>query len=36
MSNTSLMFPECVCEVMAQNTPHIFLYSMLKLPLFEG
>jgi len=27
---------ECVCEVLAQNTPQIFLYSMLKLSLFEG
>ena len=30
------MSPECVCEVLAQNTPQIFLYSMLKLSLFEG
>ena len=29
------MSPECVCEVLAQNTPQIFLYSMLKLSLFE-
>jgi len=32
----TLMSPECVCEVSTQNTPHIFLYSMLKLSLFEG
>jgi len=31
-----LMSPECVCEYLAQNTPHIFLYSMFKLLLFEG
>ena len=30
------MSPECVCEVLAQNTPQIFLYSMLELSLFEG
>jgi len=27
------MSPECVCEVLAQNTPQIMFYSMLKLPL---
>jgi len=31
--NKSLM---CVCKVLAQNTPQIFVYSMLKLLLFEG
>ena len=30
------MSPECVFEVLAQNTQQIFLYSMLKLSLFEG
>ena len=30
------MSPECVCEVLAQNTPQIYLYSMLKLSLFKG
>jgi len=30
------MSPECVCEVLAQITPQIFLYSMVKLSLFEG
>jgi len=30
------MSPECVCEVLAQYTPQIFLYSMLKLSIFEG
>jgi len=30
------MSPECVCEVLAQNTPSIFLYRMLNLSLFEG
>jgi len=30
------MSPECVCEALAQNTSQIFLYSMLKLSLFEG
>jgi len=30
------MSPECVCEVLAQKTPQIFLYSMLNLSLFEG
>jgi len=30
------MSPECLCEVLAQNTPQIFLYRMLKLSLFEG
>jgi len=28
------MSQECVCEVLAQNTPQIFLYSILKLSLF--
>jgi len=27
------MSPECVCEVLAQNTQQINLYSLLKLPL---
>jgi len=30
------MSPECVCEVLAQNTPQIFLYSILNFSLFEG
>jgi hypothetical protein len=32
------MSPECVyvCEVLAQNTPQITCYSMLKLPLLGG
>jgi len=30
------MSPECVCEVLAQNTTQIFLYSMLNFSLFEG
>jgi len=30
------MSSESVCEVLEQNTPQIFLYSMLKLSLFEG
>jgi len=30
------MSAECVCDVLAQNTPQIILYSMLKLSLFEG
>jgi len=30
------MSPECVCEVLAQQTQQIFLNSMLKLSLFEG
>jgi len=30
------MSPECVCEVLAQHTPQIFIYSMLKLSPFEG
>jgi len=29
------MSSECVWEVLAQNTPEIFLYSMLKLSLFD-
>ncbi len=29
------MFPECVCEVLAQNTQQIIFYSLLKLPLLE-
>ncbi len=27
------MSPECVCEVLAQNTRQIIFYSLLKLPL---
>ncbi len=27
------MFPECVCEDLAQNTPQIIFYSSFKLPL---
>lgn len=27
------MSPECVCEVLAQNTLQIIFYSLLKLPL---
>jgi len=30
------MSSACISEVLAQNTPQIFLYSMLKLLLFEG
>jgi len=30
------MPPECLCEVLAQNTPQIFLCRMLKLSLFAG
>ncbi len=26
------MSPECVCKVLAQNTPHMFIYSLLKWP----
>jgi len=29
------MSPVCVCEVLAQNIPQTFLYSKLKLTLFE-
>jgi len=29
------MSPERVYEVLAQNTPQIFVYSMLKLSRFE-
>ncbi len=28
-----LMSPECVCKVLAQNTPQIIFHSLLKLPL---
>ncbi len=27
------MSPEHICEVLAQNTPQIHFYSLLKLPL---
>ncbi len=27
------MSPERICEVLAQNTPQIIFYSLLKLPL---
>jgi len=30
------MSPECVCKVLAKNTPQIFLYSMLKWSHYEG
>jgi len=30
------MSPEFVCEVLAENTPAIIFYSMLKLPLLGG
>ncbi len=28
------MSPECVCEVLSQNTPQIIFYNLLNLPLF--
>ncbi len=31
----SLMSPERICEVLAQNTRQINFYSLLKLPLLE-
>ncbi len=31
--NKSLMSPERICEILAQNTPQINFYSLLKLPL---
>ncbi len=33
MSNKFFMSPDCVCEVLAQNTWQIILYSLLKVPL---
>ncbi len=30
------MSPECVCEVSAQNTPHIIYYIILKMPILSG
>ncbi len=27
------MSPKCMCEMLAQNTPQINLYSLLELPL---
>ncbi len=33
MWNKSLMSPERICDVLAQNTPQIIFYSLLKLPL---
>ncbi len=33
MLNKSLMFPECICVVLAQNTRQIIFNSLLKLPL---
>jgi len=35
MYNKSLLSAECICEVLAQNTPCIIFYSMLKLPIYE-
>ncbi len=29
------MSPKRICEVLAQNTPHIIFYSLLNLPLLE-
>ncbi len=29
------MSPERMCEVLAQNTPQINFYSLLKLPILE-
>ncbi len=31
--NTSLISPECVCEILAQNSQQIICYSLLKLTL---
>ncbi len=28
------MSSECMCEILAKNTPHINFYSLLKLALF--
>ncbi len=36
MQNKYLISPECVCEVLAQNTRQIIFYSLLKLPLLES
>ncbi len=33
MSNKTLMSPERICEVLAQYTPQIHFYSLLKWPL---
>ncbi len=30
------MSPECVCEVLAQNTPHIIYHIILKKPILSG
>ena len=30
------MSPECVCEVLVQNTQQIIFYSMFKLSFFWG
>ncbi len=32
--NISLVSPECVCEVSAQNIPQIIYYMILKMPIF--
>uniref|UniRef100_A0A671LS80 Anoctamin n=1 Tax=Sinocyclocheilus anshuiensis TaxID=1608454 RepID=A0A671LS80_9TELE len=32
----SLVSPECVCEVSAQNTPQIIYYIILKMPILSG
>ncbi len=36
MQYKSLVSPECVCEVSAQNTPQIIYYMILKMPIFWG
>ncbi len=35
MYNKSIMSPERICEVLAQNTPQKVFYSLLKLALLE-
>ncbi len=32
----SQVSPECVCEVLAQNTPWIIYYIILKMPILSG
>ncbi len=34
--NKSLVSPECVCEVSAENTPQIIYYIILKMPILSG
>ncbi len=36
MQYKSQVSPECVCEVSAQNTPHIMYYIILKMPILSG